>query len=310
MFFPTFLSGVWAADKYPTKEIQLVVANPPGGTVDLTTRLLTDSLAKNLGVPVVVSNRTGAGGATGTHFFAKSKTDGYTIGALSIKETVILPATIPDLPYKYKDLDPLCKYASDQQIIFCRENAPWKTLEELVADAKRRPGQINWGASVHSVGHFVMEGFLKDARINLKWVPTKDAIQTVTRMVGGMLDTADSVSTQLRGQIKAGTVRALVVADPKRVIYIPQIPTLKEKGFRDPVITLNTGFFLPLGVPEPIRETLVKALEKTINDPTLNKKLEELGADLVYLPGEAYAKEIENTYKQVFEIAKTMEPQK
>ena len=303
-----FLSGAVAADKFPAREIQVVSSSAPGGFVDTTLRLMTPALPKILGVPVIVSNRPGAGGATGTTYLVKSKPNGYTIGCISSKDTVVTPATIPNLPYKYSDLDPLARYASDTSIVFVKGDAPWKTLEDLVADAKKRPGQINFGATTNSVSHFSMEGFLRQAGISLLHVPLKNVGEVTTRILGGNLDVGIGSVVPVAGQLKAGNLRALFLVSAKRSDLFPQIPTLKEKGYREPVVTLYTGFYAPLGLPAPIRKTLVAALEKAIKYPALKQKLDAVGAIIDFSSGEALAKEILADYKTVAKIAKAMKP--
>lgn len=305
-----FFSVALAAEKYPSREIQLILVTAPGGFVDISARLMVDSLGKNLGVPVIMNHRTGAGGATGTHFLVNSKPDGYTLGCLASRDVVIVPATIPDLPYKYTDLDPLCKYASDPTIIICKGDAPWKSIEEVVADAKKRPGEMTYGATTNSVSYFLMEGFLRAAGIRMLHVPLPAAGQTTVRILGGNLDIGVSSPVAVIGQLKTGTIRALAIVTSERDILFPQIPTLKEKGYRESVITLYNGFFAPLGLPKPVKETLEKALEKTIKDPALKKKLEEASLILEYLPSEPLAKEIEEDYKQVVKFVKTATPEK
>ena len=203
-------------------------------------------------------------------------------------------------------MDPLCKYANDSTIIFTKGDAPWKTLEDLVADAKKRPGQLTYGATTNSVSYFLMEGFLKTAGISMTHVPLKGADETTIRVLGGNLDVGVSSITPVAGQLKAGTLKALFLATAERSVIFPQIPTLQEKGYRDPVVTLYTGFFAPRGLAAPVRQTLVNALEKTIKDPSIKQKVENAGAVVEYLPGEALAKEIEEGYNLIVKLAKTM----
>ncbi len=300
-----------AAEKYPSRDIQLVTTQPPGGVTDIAVRLINENLAKKIGVPIIVNNRPGAGGVAGTHYLIKSKPDGYTFGSLSSKDSVLVPATIPGIPFKYNDLDPLCKFVNSPTVVFCKADAQWKSLEDLVADAKKRPGKITYAATTHSVSHFMMEGFMKTAGISMMHIPLQAAGQTVTRILGGNLDIGISGVAPVAGQLKAGTLRALFVVAQQRMANFPQIPTYREKGFRESVLTLYTGFFAPRGMQKNVRETLEKALEKTLKEPGLNKKLEDAGEmTLEYLPAKAFAKEIEDDYRQVIEIAKTMQTQK
>jgi len=305
-----FMSETVAADKYPSRAIQAVTSSSPGGFVDTTLRLMTPIFSKVMGTPVIVSNRPGAGGATGTTYLINSKPDGYTIGCISSKDTIVTPATIPDLPFTYTDLDPLAKYAVDSSFVFVKADAPWKSLEELVADAKKRPGEITYGATTNSVSHFLMESFSKQAGISLLHIPLKNAGETIIRILGGNLDVGLSGGTPISGQLKAGNLRGLFLTSPVRSDLFPQVPTLIEKGYREPVLTLYTGFYAPLGLPKAIRNTLATALEKTLKDPLLKKKFADIGAVIDYTSGEALAKEIETDYKMVLQVSKAMKPRK
>ncbi len=295
------------AAKFPTREIQIVTTNPPGGVTDIAVRFMVDSLSKNLGVPIIVNNRPGGGGTSGMVYFIKAKPDGYTIGSLSSKDTALVPATIPSVPYKYGEVDPLCKYVSSPMALYIKADAPWKTIEELVADARKRPGKITYAATTHSVSHFMMEAFQKAAGIKMMHIPLGSAGQTITRVLGGNLDVGISSMAPVAGQLKAGTLRALFVVAPERLNMLPQVPTLRERGYKETVITLYTGYFLPRGVPKDVRTILEKALEKTIKEPGLKAKLEGAGElNLDYVPSAAFAKEIEEDYKQVLGLVKTM----
>jgi tripartite-type tricarboxylate transporter receptor subunit TctC len=300
-----------AAEKYPVRDIQLVTTQPPGGVVDIAVRLINNSLSKNLGVPIVVNNRPGAGGVSGTNYIVKAKPDGYTFGSLSSKDAVLVPATIPEVPFKFGDLDPLGKFVNSPTVVFCKADAPWKSLEDLVADAKKRPGKITYAATTHSVSHFLMEGFQKVKGISMMHIPLQAAGQTITRVLGGNLDIGISGVAPVAGQLKAGSLRALFVVASERMTNFPDVPTLKEKGFKEAVLTLYTGFFAPRGLPKNVKATLEKALEKTLKEPGLGKKLEDIGEmTLDYKPAKAFAKEMEEDYKQVLDIAKTMQSQK
>jgi tripartite-type tricarboxylate transporter receptor subunit TctC len=239
---------------------------------------------------------------------AKAKPDGYTIGCLDSAKYLLLPATIPDVPFKYSDFDPLCKFFLSPQILFCKGDAPWKTLEDLVADAKKRPGQINYGATTNSISQFIMMGFLESAGIKMLHVPTKAAGETITRILGGNLDIGIVALTPVVGQLKAGELRGLFITT-QRMSAFPQIPNLKELGYPI-VINLSYGFFAPLGMPKSVWETLTKALEKTLQDPSLKKKLEEVESVLEYLPSEAFAKEVKDDYERLIKFIKTAGPQK
>jgi tripartite-type tricarboxylate transporter receptor subunit TctC len=299
------LSTALAAEKYPSRQIELVTANPPGGFVDITVRFISDSLSKELGVPIVISNRAGSGGASGTVYLIKAKPDGYIFGSISSADFILLPATIPSIPFKYSEMDPLCKYAESTAGIFVKADAPWKSLEDLIVDAKKRPGQIAYGATTHSISHLQMESFMKAAGFSMLHVPLQAAGETITRVLGGNLDVGIASMAPLVGQLSAGTLRGLFVIAPERVSAFPQLPTLKEKGYSNPVLNLYNGFFAPLGMPAPIKETLQMALEKVIKDPTLKKKLDNVCLALDYQPEKIFTKQIAEDFQRVDQFVKT-----
>jgi len=306
VFVFSFADTIGAEERYPAREIQIVTSSAPGGFVDTTLRFMTGNLAKILKVPVIVNNRPGSAGVAGTSYVVKAKPDGYVIGCISSKDTVVTPATIPNIPYSYTDLDPLIKYAEDYTIVFVKGNARWKTLEDLVEEARRQPGKITYGATTNSVSHFLMEGFLRQANINLLHVPLRNIGETMTRILGGNLDVGVGSLTALAGQLKAGNLRGLFLASRARAALFPEIPTLKEKGFKEPVLTLYTGFFAPSGLPKNVRKTLTEALEKAVAEPSLKEKFAQIGAVIEYRPGHELAKEIADDYRRVVKMAQTM----
>ena len=300
--FPLLPQATMAAEKYPAHEIQLVIPNPAGGFIDIAVRMMSDNLSKILGVPIIINNRTGAGGASGTTFLAKAKPDGYTMGAAPSADVVLIPAILPSVPYKPTDLDPLCKFILSPSAVYSKADAPWKTIEDLVADAKKRPGKLTYGATTQSISYFQMEGFMAAAGFNMLHIPLQGVGQTTTRILGGNLDIGISSVAPLVGQFKAGTIRPLMLISPERMPEFSQIPTMKEKGFENP-LDLYAGFFLPLGTPKPIKDVLEKALEKAIKDPSLKSKLEGVFLELDYVPA-AFSKEIQDDYKRVTSFLK------
>lgn len=298
------LSTALAAEKYPNRQIELVTANPPGGFVDITVRFISESLSKELGVPIVVSNRAGSGGASGTVYLIKAKPDGHIFGSISSADFILLPTTIPSIPFKYTDLNPLCKYAESTAGIYVKADAPWRSLEDLIADAKKRPGQITYGATTHSISHLQMESFMKAAGFSMLHVPLQSAGETMTRVLGGNLDVGISSMAPLVGQLSAGALRGLIAIAPERLGAFPQLPTLKEKGYPSTALNLYNGFFAPLGMPAPVKETLQKALEKVMKDPALKKKLDNVCLALDYQPEKVFAKQIMDDYQRTEQFVK------
>ncbi|MFC1814374.1 Bug family tripartite tricarboxylate transporter substrate binding protein [Thermodesulfobacteriota bacterium] len=302
--FIVSLSSALAAEKYPSREIQLYVAVRPGGTTGIIAQFLKDSLEKNLGVPIIINYRSGGGGAVGPNILAKAKPDGYTLGNIDSAKMVLLPAKMPaKIPYRTTDFDPLAKSHISPGILVCKADAPWKTLEDLVADAKKRPGQIAFGATTNSISHNIMKGILKHAGIDMLHIPTKGAGQTITRVLGGNIAAGMVAAAPVVGQIKAGALRGLFLTE--RVSPIPNTPTLKELGYPPPDFTLYFGFYAPVGLPKHVREVLVNAIQKTLQDPLLKKKMDDIAVFLDYLPSEDFTKAVREDYARLVKLYKT-----
>jgi len=301
--FGSSLPSALAAEKYPSREIQLYVAVRPGGTTGIVAQFLKESLEDNLGVPVIINYRSGGGGAVGPNILAKAKPDGYTLGNIDSAKMVLLPAKIPEkIPYKLTDFDPLAKSHTSPGILVCKADAPWKTLEDLAADAKKRPGQVTFGATTNSISHNIMKGVLKHAGIKMLHIPTKGAGQTITRVLGGNIEAGMVAAAPVVGQIKAGTLRGLFLTE--RVSPIPNTPTLKELGYPPPDFTLYFGFYAPLGLPEHVRQVLVEVLQKILQDPQLRKKMDDVAVFLDYVPSEKFTKAVKEDYARLVETFK------
>jgi tripartite-type tricarboxylate transporter receptor subunit TctC len=275
-----------AQEAYPSKPITLVVPFPPGGVADIVARPAADALGRVLGAPVVIENKAGAGGGIGMAYVAKAKPDGYTL-LLALSSISILPEAdkIIGRPpmYQLDQLVPIARLTADPTVLAVRADSPWKTLQEFVADAKKRPGAISYGSSGnYGTMHVPMEMFASDAGIKLLHVPYTGAGPAVVGLLGGNIDAVASGPSTVIQHVKAGTVRVLASWGDHRLVSLPDVPTLSESGF-NAVFFQWSGLFAPAGTPAPVLAKLRDAARITASDPRFVAALATVETPVQYL---------------------------
>lgn len=262
-----------AADAYPSKVIRIIVPTPPGGNLDLVFRTLADRLASSLGQPVTVENRTGGSSAIGTRFVAQSPADGYTL--LAIGNTFLsAPAVIANIGY-----DPISEFTGITMVVrvpnvvLVPANSPSKTLADLIARAKARPGAVSYAsAGSGSVAHFAAERMSRDAGVKMLHVPYKGGGAAMIDVAGGRIDMMFEPAGAATSYIRTGKVRALAVSTKSRLPALPEIPTIDEagvKGFED--MTIN-ALLAPAGTPREIIARLHAEVVKALDKPDLRER--------------------------------------
>ena len=262
-------TGPAAQEAYPTRPVTIVTPYPPGGAADLTARPFAPALERALKQPVVVLNKPGAGGAVGTQAVAVAKPDGYTVIL-----TVFSISTIPEADrvagrtptFTREQFVPIARLNADPTLLVVPTDAPWKTVKDLVDDAKKRPNAILYvSAGPYTVSHMAVEVFMQAAGIKLRHLPTTGGGPAMTALLGGHA-TVSSLSTgAVSPQAKAGKLRVLANTGAKRLAAFPDIPTLKELGY-DVEVYLWTGLFAPKDVPAPVLKTLRDAVRQAVQD--------------------------------------------
>jgi tripartite-type tricarboxylate transporter receptor subunit TctC len=255
--FLTF-SFAWAAEEvYPNKAINLVVSMAPGGVLDADARIVGERLGKVLGQPVLRVHKPGGGGVLAASFVARAKPDGYTLFT-GTSSNLVLPPILKKLDYGLKDFVPLGIYGKRLVHLYVRTDAPWKTLQEFIEDAKKRQLKVSsYGKYSHA--EFVIEEFSKQAGIKLAHVPYKSCGEAVTALLGGHVD-ADFCTSSI-GQVAGGAVRILAVADSERSKLFPEVKTFKESGY--PVV-LPCWYCLvcPVNTPKKIVDILANGMQE------------------------------------------------
>ena len=278
--------GVEAQETYPSKPVTLIVPFPPGGVADIVGRPFADALSRELKTPVIIENKAGAGGGIGIGFVAKAKPDGYTL-LLALSSISILPAADkvigrPPL-YQLDQLTPIARLTADPTVLAVRADSPWKTLQDFVDDARKRPGAINYGSSGnYGTMHIPMEMFAQNAGIKLTHVPFTGAGPAIVALLGGTIDAAASGPSTVIQHVKANKLRVLASWGDKRLASLPDVPTLAESGY-DVVFFQWSGLFVPTGTPEPVIAKLREAARAAAADTRFVGALAAVETPIQYL---------------------------
>lgn len=289
----------WSAD-YPDREIEFTVSFPPGGPADTAARIIAPKMSAILGVPIVVVNKPGGGGALGADYVAKAKPDGYKVYSSTNSVLTISPAIVKDLPYRMDDFAPIGSYMADIGVITSRTGTPWKTLEELVDYAKKNPGKLSYGsAGLGTVSFFTMELFKLSYGLDIVHVPFAGTGPVKTAILGGHVTLSSSGFGSMAPLIKSGDLIPLVTTAPKRVAAFPDVPTMAEKGFPEASLNIWMGLYVAAKTPKPIVDRLVRALEQTMKDPSVAAAVEKAGMLIDHRGPEATRKLLESEHEAV-----------
>ncbi|MCD2511437.1 Bug family tripartite tricarboxylate transporter substrate binding protein [Comamonas endophytica] len=301
------LAAAHAQAAYPSKPITLVVPFTPGGSVDNSGRLMADRLSRELGVPVVVDNKGGAGGTMGSVHVAKARPDGYTLVVTSQSTHVVNPAVNPNLPYDaVKDFAPITLIDRLANVLLVNADLPVRSFAELVKYAQANPGKLNYAsAGTGSVSHLSMELLKTQAKLPMTHIPYRGAGVAVTDLIAGQVQlTWNNLSSNL-GNIRNGKLRALAVAAPQRVPQLPDVPTFAELKLPDLNLTSWTGLAAPANTPPAIIERLYQATRKVLQDPATQATWVEKGMMVPEdVTPQAYRAEIAERIKFYQRIAK------
>jgi tripartite-type tricarboxylate transporter receptor subunit TctC len=253
--------GPAAAQTWPTRPIKFIVAYPPGGGADVTGRLFADAMSKSLGQPVIVENRSGAGGTIGANLVVHAEPDGYTILVAAISEISIAPATVKAIPYDpQRDLQPVMLLATWPQILVAAPSFPPNTLAELIAYAKAHPGAVRYGSfGVATLNHVNGERFKLAAGIDTRHIPYRGSSQLLLDVIAGQIEYAFDAPATTLGHIAAGKLKAIAVAAPERLRKAPQIPTMSEAGLPNFQVKSWIGMLAPAQTPRAIVDRLNQA---------------------------------------------------
>jgi tripartite-type tricarboxylate transporter receptor subunit TctC len=288
------LSGEAAAQGFPERAVTIINAFPPGGANDLVTRPMAAALESVLKQPVVVETRAGAAGAVGAQVGASAKPDGYTLlshnnGLASYAEVDKLFGRPPKVTRA--DFIPLARLAADPVLLLVNDKQPYKTLEDFIADAKKRPGQIVYSSGgLYGASHLPMAMLEKAAGLpKMRHLPTAGGGPAITAMLGNNAHASTQTVLASIQHVKSGKLRALASFGAQRSKALPDVPTLKERGI-DIVYYLWVGLFAPKGTPAAAVSTLAGAIDKAAASATFSNAIAKIGLEPSYLNGAAFTK--------------------
>jgi len=270
------------AQSYPTKPIRVIVPLVPGGNQDIVARALAEEMSKQLGQQVIVENRPGQSAIIGTQFVKNAPRDGYTLLSVAVtfaRVPAVVKAAGYDAAADFTGVSLVCRIP---QLLVVNANHPARTVQELIAQAKAKPGDITFGGSGNgSTGHVAAELFMRASGVKLTQVSYKGNAQALVDVMGGQVTMMfDQVSTS-GGHVKSGKLRALAVTSKTRSQVLPEVPTLHELGFTDFDDVTWNGMVAPAATPREIIATLHAAIAKSIANPELRRRYGERGIELV-----------------------------
>jgi tripartite-type tricarboxylate transporter receptor subunit TctC len=268
--------------EYPERPIRLVVPFPPGGAVDIVTRIMSARMAEELGRNFVIENKPGAGGIVATDAVAKSASDGYTLLVASPNLT-INAALQPSLPYDVeKDLTPISVLAAVPEVLVSHPAAPFTSFAGFIAYAKQNPGKLNYAsAGIGTLPHVTMELLLRGLGVEVTHVPYRGAAPAMTDLLSGVVQLKLDAYATSNAQVAAGNLRMLGIATSHRSPLMPQTPTIAELGLPGYEAILWVGLMAPAGTPQAVIDRLAAASAKAANDPAIVARLQRDGVDPV-----------------------------
>ena len=271
---------------YPDRAITMIVPFPPGGVADTVARPVAEALARELKQPVVVENRAGAGGATGIGAAARAPADGYTL-LLSLSSISILPEADVLLGRKpaftLNQFKPIARFTADPTVLVVRADAPWQTLAEFVADAKRKPGAYNYGSSGnYGTMHVPMEMLKSSAGFRMVHIPYTGAGPALLALLGGQVDAVASGPSTVAQQIKAGKLRALAHWGERPLVSLPDVPSLKQLGVPASFAQWS-ALFVAAGTPEDVVQKLRVAARNAAANAQVVATIQRAGSPIEYL---------------------------
>jgi tripartite-type tricarboxylate transporter receptor subunit TctC len=285
-------SAAFAQD-YPTHPITMVVAFPPGGVADITARPTAFAMEKVLKQRVIIENRPGAAGATGNAYVARAKPDGYTV-LMALSSISVIPEAERNQgkkpPYELSEFAPIALISADPVVLVVREDAPWKTVKDFVADAKQRPGKITYSSSGIFGALHMPFALLENATGTTLWhVPYNGGGPAVQALLGAQVDSTVGGPAAMISQIRAKKFRPLASFGGKRLASLPDVPTLKELGI-DAEYYIWAGIMVPAATPAAVQQKLRDAVRQAVSDPDFRNAMTKVETPISYLDAPEFRK--------------------
>ena len=298
-------ASVASAQDYPNRPIRVIVPYAAGGLPDTITRLIQPKMADGLGQPLVVENRGGAGGISGTEAVAKAAPDGYTLLVADVGQVAINPHIFSQLPYEQKDLTGVSLIAFSALFLTLHPSVPANNFKELISYIKSNPGKVNYGSSgIGSIHHLSMEAMKTALGLDIVHVPYKGMGQAVPALLGGQVAMVPSALPAVEAHVKSGSVKMVAISTAKRSPLAPEIPTIAESGAPGYDFAPEIGLLAPAGTPPAIVARLSAEVSKAVKSADIVERFRQLGIDPVGNSPEAYNAQIRAAYAKYGQVVK------
>jgi len=293
------------AQSYPTKPIRVIVPFAAGGAVDVLARLVSAKMSESVGQPVIIENRAGAAGNVAADAVAKSPPDGYTI-LQNTNGQAISPSLYKSLPFDaVKDFTPVTQLVASQLLLVATPSLPAKSVQELIALAKAKPGSLNYGMTgIGNPLHLTVEMFKHAAGIELQAVPYRGDAPLNTALIAGEVHLAVVPFATAKPHVEAGRLRALAIAGAKRSPALPDVPTIAESGLPGFESSSWQGWFVPANTPREIVALIQREAAKALNAPDVRERMETTANEVVASTPEAFAAVFKNDLAKFAKVVK------
>ncbi len=287
-------TGMAFAQDYPEKAISVVYHSQAGSGGDIFLRNMGKAIEKVLGQPIVVENRTGGGGSNAWSYVKNADPDGYTL--LGISSSLLAGPLQTEMNVDYTDFDPIAQVFFDPSVIFVPADSELETFEDIIADAKARPGQQKWGAgNPGSAETMVVEKVAQLADMDINVIPFEGGSDVMVEIVAGRIDAAVGEYAEIANQVEAGNIKLICNLNEERMDNLPELPTLKESGI-DFVFEKIRGIVAPKGTPDEVIQTWVEAIPKIYDDPEFKNYYTENVLFPQFRPTEEMKKAMDSQY--------------
>lgn len=313
-FIPRFICGVIlasaaitsaVAQTYPNKPIKLIVPFPPGGAADVMSRIVAEKLTPQLGQPVIVENKPGAGTMLASEFVAKAPADGYTL-LMAASSLVIAPSLYAKVNYDpIKDFTPVTQVAAVIHLVVVNPTLPVKSIQELIAYLKANPGKVSYGSTGSGTStHLEAELFKKMAGVEIEHIPYKGSTPALADLVGGQTSMMFDPIASSKPYLESGKLRALAVSTAQRSISAPELPTVAESGLPGYEAMPWLGIVAPANTPQPVVDRLYKAVGEVLKQKEVKDRFKSLGLDIIGNTPAEFVKFIEKDQKKWTQVIK------
>lgn len=297
-----FPKWVGAQSAFPNKTITMVVPFPPGGLADLVARPVAEAMSRDLGQPIVIENRPGAGGGIGMGQVAKARADGYTL-LMALSSLTVIPeadALVGRAPlFVLSDLRAIARYTADPTVLAVRADSPWKTLKEFVDDVGKRPGAVNYGSSGnYGTMHVPMEILAHSAGLKMTHIPFTGAGPAIVAMLGGQIEAVSTGPATVLQHMKAGKIRVLAHWGTSPLASMPEVPSLKDAG-QNAEYAQWSGLFIHATTPEAIAQRLRAAARFAANDAKVREIIQNAGSPVQYLDSPEFEQYVQMDAKRM-----------